>query len=130
MSVLSTNVRSRKLLVVDDDVDAADTLRILFELNGDRAVAAHSGATALELARAVHPDIILCDLGMPRMDGFAFARAIRSDPSLRDVRLVAMTGRGLDSDADRSKAEGFDLHLVKPIPWPEVCRAIQSLGSG
>ena len=124
MHALSTNVRSRRLLVVDDDPDAADTLRTLFELNGDHAIAAHSGATALELAKAVCPDVILCDLGMPRLDAAAFARAVRSDPKLRDVRLVAMS----PPDADIPlAAASFDAQLPKPAPWPEICRTLERL---
>lgn len=124
MHALSTNVRTRRLLVVDDDVDTADTLRTLFELNGDHAMAAHSGATALELAKAVRPDVILCDLGMARLDAAAFARAVRADPKLRDVRLVAMAAPG---SVAGPAAAGFDAELPKPAPWTEICRTLERL---
>jgi CheY-like chemotaxis protein len=129
MSTARAHARPRRLLVVDDDCDAADTLRILLELNGDRAHAAYSGESAFELARRVHPDVILCDIGMPRMNGHQLAAAVRADPELRDVRLVAMTGLATEQDARQSHASGFDLHLVKPLPWADICSALDLLES-
>lgn len=105
---------SRKLLVVDDNIDAADTLATLLELKGQQVQVAYDGPSALSLAAADPPDIAFLDLGMPGMDGYALAREFRAHPRLRCVRLVALTGWGQAEDRHKSKRAGFDDHVVKP----------------
>jgi signal transduction histidine kinase/ActR/RegA family two-component response regulator len=104
----------RRVLVVEDNPDAAETLREVLELGGHDVVVAVDGRTALEKARRLLPDLVLCDIGLPEMDGYAVARALRADPVLRSVRLVALTGYAMPDDHARARQAGFDEHLAKP----------------
>ena len=106
---------SRRVLVVDDNHDAADALAMLLQAMGAEVSTAYDGPDALREARRWHPSVIFLDLGMPGMDGFAVASEIRRDPALRDVALVALTGWGQQSVRQRTDAAGFDAHLVKPV---------------
>jgi signal transduction histidine kinase/DNA-binding response OmpR family regulator len=106
---------ARSVLIVEDNVDAGETLRALLELRGHDVAVALSGAEALELLRQRRADIVLCDLGLPTMSGYEVARAVRADATLRDVHLVALTGYGQPEDRRRSAEAGFDAHLVKPV---------------
>ena len=104
-----------RILIIEDNVDAAETLRDLLEIFGHAIEAAHTGAAGIESARRFLPEVVLCDIGLPGMDGYAVARALRQDPATASARLVALTGYGRDSDRQRSEEAGFDLHLVKPV---------------
>src|SRR5207237_938210 len=106
---------SRRVLVVDDNVDAAESLAILMRMHGHEVHCAHDGATALTVAAAVRPELILLDIGMPGMDGCEVARRLRADDGLSDAWLVAVTGYGQEGDRVRSRAAGFDEHFVKPL---------------
>lgn len=106
---------SARVLMVEDNPDAAESLVMLLELLGHHVRLAHDGHHALEAARANAPDLMLVDIGLPGMDGYEVAAAIRSDPTLRHVVLVALTGYGRPEDKDRAMAAGFDYHLVKPV---------------
>ncbi len=111
---LASNGGARRVLVIEDNVDAADSLREALEF-GDRTVeVAYSGAEGIEKARAFRPDVILCDIGLPGMDGYAVARVMRGDPELSRVSLVALTGYALPEDVAMARAAGFDGHLAKP----------------
>jgi PAS domain S-box-containing protein len=103
------------VLVVDDQLDLADSMVLMVESLGHRARAVYSGADAITAARARVPDLMLLDLGMPRMTGYELARLVREDPDLRRVRLVALTGYGSADDRARTKAAGFDHHVTKPL---------------
>jgi PAS domain S-box-containing protein len=116
----------RRVLVVDDNSDAADTLRDLLELSGHAAAVARDGAEALELAEAFAPDVILCDIGLPGMDGYAVARAVRRNAALDGVLLVALTGYALPDDLRRAAEAGFDLHLAKPPPLERIEAILRS----
>ncbi|HEX5445981.1 MAG TPA: response regulator [Pirellulales bacterium] len=105
----------RRILVVDDNRDAADTLAMLLKLLGADVQTVYDGASALEAMRAVRPAAVLLDLGMPAMDGYEVARRIRAEPELRDVFLIALTGWGQEDDRRRSQDAGFNVHLVKPV---------------
>jgi two-component system CheB/CheR fusion protein len=118
----------RRVLVVEDNVDGAETLRELLAMSGHEIEIAHDGRTALEKARAFHPDVALCDVGLPGMDGYAVARAFRADPALASTLLVALTGYGLPDDQRRAAEAGFDAHLAKPAT-PAQLERVLSAGS-
>jgi two-component system CheB/CheR fusion protein len=107
--------QTSRLLVVDDNIDSADMLVMLLQMLGHEAQAAYSGQTALEMAVKYQPEFVLLDIGMPDMNGYEVALRLRQRPQTKDVRLIAMTGYGQDSDRERSKEAGFDRHLVKPV---------------
>jgi two-component system CheB/CheR fusion protein len=110
----SRKPQSRRVLVVDDNVDAADSLGLLLRLSGQETRMAYDGPTALLVAEAFRPQLVLLDIGMPGMDGYEVARRLRGLPVLEGVVLVAVTGWGQEEDRLRSRAAGFDDHLVKP----------------
>jgi CheY-like chemotaxis protein/two-component sensor histidine kinase len=103
-----------RLLVVDDNKDAANSLAVLLRLKGHDVRVTHDGPSALETADKFRPEIIFLDIGMPGMDGYEVARRIRENPELRDVVLTAITGWGQQEDRRRSQEAGFNHHLVKP----------------
>jgi signal transduction histidine kinase len=104
----------RRVLVVDDNVDAAASLCDVVAHFGHSVEAVHDGATALARARERHPDVVLCDIGLPGMDGYEVARAIRADAALRGIRLVAVSGYAQPEDRARAERAGFDAHIAKP----------------
>ncbi|HLW64961.1 MAG TPA: PAS domain S-box protein, partial [Gemmataceae bacterium] len=110
---------SSRLLIVDDNRDAAISLAMLLQLMGHEVRVAHSGMAALEMTRSFLPDLIFLDIGMPDMDGYEVARRVRHDPALRATLLAALTGWGQQEDRRRSAEAGFDYHLVKP-PEPKA----------
>jgi PAS domain S-box-containing protein len=112
--------RHRRVLVIEDNLDAAETLRVVLEMSGHMVEVAHDGRDGVARARAFRPDLIICDIGLPEMDGYAVARAIRSDPALASVDLVALTGYALAEDQRRAREAGFDRHLAKPAPLEEI----------
>jgi signal transduction histidine kinase/CheY-like chemotaxis protein len=111
---------SRHILVVDDSVDSAEVLGKVLRILGHEVQTAYDGLAALEAAQIWAPDLIMLDIGMPRMNGFDVARRIRKDAALKDVFLVAMTGYGQDDDRRQSQEAGFDAHLVKPVMLDEL----------
>jgi PAS domain S-box-containing protein len=106
---------SRRILVVDDNEDVAESLAMLLRLSEHHVRVAHSGPAALELAKGFRPEVVFLDIGMPGMDGNEVARCLRQQPGLDGVALVALTGWGAAEDRRRSAAAGFDHHLVKPV---------------
>ncbi len=120
---LATPTSGHRLLVVDDNHDAATSLSMLLRLQGHEVQVAHDGPTALEVARVFRPDLIFLDLGMPGMDGYEVARRLRKIPGLEKTVLAALTGWGQQEDRRRTAQAGFDHHLVKP-PEP---KALESL---
>jgi CheY-like chemotaxis protein len=111
---------SLRVLVVDDNVDAAQSLALLLEASGHEVRIAHTGPTALEAALDYRPNVALLDIGLPKMDGYEVAKRIRQQPFLQDVVLVAMTGYGQDTDRQRSQEVGFNAHLIKPADFSKV----------
>jgi PAS domain S-box-containing protein len=103
-----------KVLVVDDNRDAAETLSALLGIMGHTAPVAADGYQALRMIASLRPQVVFLDIGMPGMSGYEVAQAVRADPKLAGVRLVALTGWGGAADRARSKAAGFDAHLTKP----------------
>ena len=107
--------RRFRVLVVDDNQDAAGSLSMLLELAGHDVCEAHSGLEALALAKDFGPNVAILDISMPGLDGYEVARQLRALPGGERLRLVALTGRGLDEDRERSEAEGFERHFLKPV---------------
>jgi CheY-like chemotaxis protein len=105
----------RRILVVDDNTDAADSLTLLLRVLGHVVRTAYDGPTALDLVRAQPPDVVLLDIGLPGTSGLEVARRMRQDLGLTDALLVALTGYGQDEDRRRSEEAGFNAHLVKPV---------------
>ena len=117
--------RSRhRVLVVDDNVDVADTLTVLLGSIGHEARAAYSAETALTMARAFSPSVALLDIGLPDVDGYTLAARFRADASLRAVRLIALSGYGAERDRARSAAAGFEHHLTKPYRLDQLEAAL------
>lgn len=104
-----------RILVVDDNVDSADSLAMLLRLEGYATEVAHDGIEAVEIALRTLPDVVLLDIGLPRLNGYETARRIRLSPRGREIRLIALTGRGQDEDRRLTAAAGYDAHLVKPV---------------
>ena len=115
--------------MVDDNVDAAVTLSMILEACGYSAQVAHDGARAVELAAAFRPQVAFLDIGMPGMDGYDTARAMRQVAGLENVTLVALTGWGADSDRQKSSEAGFDHHLTKPVQLDVVQELLARLAA-
>jgi signal transduction histidine kinase len=114
----------RRVLVVDDNVDAAESLCDVVAFLGHSVEAVHDGATAVARVRERHPDVVLCDIGLPGMDGYEVAKAIRAEPDLADVRLVAVSGYAQPEDRARARKAGFDAHVAKPADPADIGRLL------
>jgi len=120
-------VATRRILVVDDNIDAAQSLAMLLNVCGHETHLAHDGAAAVDAAEQLRPDVILLDIGLPKMNGFEACRQIRERPWGKNVVIIALTGWGQDVDRRRSEESGFDHHVVKPVEHEALARL---LGSG
>ncbi|HET7370342.1 MAG TPA: ATP-binding protein [Gammaproteobacteria bacterium] len=118
-----------RVLIVDDYVNAAESLAALLQDDGFETYVAHDGATAIEAAADFKPAVALIDIGLPVMNGYEVARRLRAIPELRETRLVAATGYGQEGDRQRSRKAGFDEHLVKPLDPKGVGTLIHELAS-
>jgi CheY-like chemotaxis protein len=105
----------RRVLVVDDNVDAAESTATLLRFQGHEVQTAHDGPATLEAVRAFHPEIVLLDIGLPGMNGYEVARALRALPECRGLVLAAVTGYAREEDRRRAREAGFDHHLTKPL---------------
>jgi PAS domain S-box-containing protein len=124
---ISVPMLKRRILVVDDNTDAAESLAALLSINGHETRLAHDGLQAVEEARAFQPDVVFLDIGMPTVDGHETARRIRQEPWGKNMVLVALTGWGQSEDRRRSQEAGFNHHLVKPADPTVVAKLISSL---
>lgn len=104
-----------RVLVVDDNRDAAESLSLLLDMLGNQAHIAHDGLQALQMAATLKPDIVLLDIGLPVLSGHDTARRMRADSATANAVLIALTGWGEAEDRRRSREAGFDYHLVKPV---------------
>jgi CheY-like chemotaxis protein len=109
-----------RILVVDDNIDAADMVGQVLLLDGHEVRLAYGAAEGLDAARRFHPDVAVLDIGMPGMNGFDLARAMRGEPGLLGTRLVALTGWVTDHDRERAREAGFDAYLAKPAGIEEL----------
>ena len=115
VAVAPTPPRRRRILVVDDNEDSADSLAMLLRLQGHEAHIARDGLEAVEMALRTQPEVVLLDIGLPKLNGYEAARRIRLSPGGKSMRFVALTGWGQEEDRKLSAAAGFDEHLVKPV---------------
>jgi two-component system CheB/CheR fusion protein len=106
---------ARRILIVDDNLDSAESLEIWLKLLGHEVQVAHEGLTAVEMARSFHPEVVVLDIGLPDIDGYEVAARLRQEPDLKEVLLIAVTGYGQEVDRLRSYSAGFNEHLVKPV---------------
>jgi CheY-like chemotaxis protein len=116
----------RRVLVVEDSRDSAASLRMLLEVVGYQVRVAYTGGAGLAEAQAWRPEAIVCDIGLPEMDGYEVARRLRRTAGLEGVLLVALTGYGRDEDRRQAFAAGFDYHLTKPADPDELRRLLSS----
>ena len=114
------NVPSLRVLVVDDSVDTAESLALLLQECGHEVRIVHDGPTALDAALDYRPDVVLLDIGLPKLDGYEVAKRMRQQPALQSVVLIAMTGYGQESDRQHSQEAGFDHHLSKPADFGKL----------
>jgi signal transduction histidine kinase len=113
-----------KILIVDDNADAADSLAMLLRLEDHEVSVAYSSKDALERVRSFAPSLVLLDIGLPGMDGYEVARRIRACPELEDIRLVALTGYGQHENKEQARSAGFDAHLIKPVEFADLERVL------
>jgi PAS domain S-box-containing protein len=121
-----------RILMVEDNRDGAETLQTLLQLAGHEVALAVTGPEGVALAHEFHPDVVLCDIGLPGMDGFDVGRALRRDPVTAASRLIVLSGYGQEEDRRKSHEAGFDLHLTKPVDPSELQRLLraQPVGAG
>ena len=119
---------ARRILVVDDNHDAAESLAMLLNITGNKTSTAHDGADAFEAAARQRPDVVLLDIGLPTLNGYEVCRRIRDEPWGKEMVLIALTGWGQDEDRRKSHEAGFDGHLVKPVNYPALMALLDSLG--
>jgi signal transduction histidine kinase len=113
-------LRALRVLIVDDNADAADSLAMLLEMLGHDTRVEYSGQAGLRAAVAFKPDVVFCDIGMPDMGGYEVASRLRRDGRFGAALLVAVTGWGAQEDKRRAKGAGFDMHLTKPVSAESV----------
>jgi two-component system CheB/CheR fusion protein len=116
-----------RILVVDDNVDSAESMMLLLQLEGHEVQMAHDGPKTLRIAHDFCPQVVLLDIGLPGMDGYEVARQLRRDQMMQGTVLVALTGYGQAEDRQRSKEAGFDHHLTKPVNHDLLSSLINSL---
>lgn len=120
--------RARKILIIEDNRDAADSLRDSLSLMGHEVAVAHDGRTGIARARELAPQVVLCDVGLPDgIDGYEVARTLRLDPSTRSTFLVALTGYAQPEDRLRARQVGFDAHVAKPPDLTLLARLLDRL---
>ncbi|WP_125469085.1 hybrid sensor histidine kinase/response regulator [Methylomagnum ishizawai] len=120
----------KKILIVDDNQDAAESLGLLLGLGGHRVWIAHDGPDALTMALAEPPEVVLLDIGLPGMDGYAVARAMRGSAGTDRPTIIALTGYGQPEDREKTRAAGFDAHLVKPVDLDTLNRLLGAADRG
>jgi len=127
--VASQSQPQRRVLVVDDNLDSADSLAMLMRLTGNKTYMAHDGVEAVEAVEKYRPEVVLLDIGLPGMDGHEVCRRVREQPWGKDIVVIALTGWGQEDDRRRSEEAGFDGHLVKPVDYDKLLELLESLTS-
>jgi CheY-like chemotaxis protein len=121
--------RRLRILIVDDNVDSAESLATLLGMEGHETRTANDGLAAIEAAESLQPDVMLLDIGLPRLDGYDVCRRIRGLAWGKHVTIVAVTGWGHGDDREKSRAAGFDGHLVKPVRYDALTELLASIAS-
>jgi DNA-binding response OmpR family regulator len=116
--------KPRRILVVDDNKDAADALALFLQMDGHAVRCVYDGRSALEVASEFMPEVVLLDIGLPDMDGYALAQNLRRQAKNASATLIAVTGYGQEGDRDRSAESGIDHHLIKPVDTAELLRLL------
>jgi CheY-like chemotaxis protein len=122
--------RRRRVLIVDDNPDGAESLAMLLELHGHETHKAHDGRDAIEAAERLRPDAVLLDIGLPNLDGYEVCRRLRGEPWGRNLLLIALTGWGQQEDRERSREAGFNNHLVKPVDHDALLALLTDRATG
>lgn len=117
-------VGGRRLLIVDDNRDAADSLALLLGLEGHEVRVAYAGRPAIEVAHEFKPELAILDLGLPDLSGYDVARLLRQDPALARIELIALTGWGQEEHRKRALEAGFDHHVTKPVDLEQLARLL------
>jgi signal transduction histidine kinase/ActR/RegA family two-component response regulator len=125
-----TSTTRYRVLVVDDNLDAAETLRMALEWEGHAVETVHNGLDVHGAANAFRPDVVLCDIGLPGIDGYEVARRLRADPAYAGTLLIALTGYASDSDREATREAGFDVHLAKPLDFERLNQALRQIEPG
>ena len=111
---------ARRILIVDDNKDSADSLAMLLEITGNQTYLAHDGIEAVEAIEKHRPQVVLLDIGLPKLDGHEVCRRVREQPWGKDIVVIALTGWGQEDDRRQSEEAGFDGHLVKPVDYERL----------
>jgi CheY-like chemotaxis protein len=117
----------RRVLIVDDNEDAANSMAMILELSGHQTASVYTAADALRKAADFKPQVVLLDIGLPGMDGYEVAQKMRELPGLRDILLIAVTGYGRSDDRLRARDAGFDDHLTKPVEFAVLERTLAGI---
>lgn len=117
-----------RILVIEDNPDTAESMRLLLDMEGHEVKIANSGTQGLTIARTFRPQVILCDIGLPGMDGYQVIRSIRSEEELSSIYVIALTGYGRDEDQRRAQEAGFNMHLTKPIDYNILRHKLAQMG--
>jgi PAS domain S-box-containing protein len=120
----------RTIIVVDDNRDSAESLAMLLEISGNKAFMAHDGVEAIEAIKKHRPDVVLLDIGLPRMDGHEVCRYVREQPWGKNIVVIALTGWGQEDDRRKSEEAGFNGHLVKPVDYDKLLELLSELTNG
>ncbi|HET9479727.1 MAG TPA: PAS domain S-box protein [Pyrinomonadaceae bacterium] len=120
----------RRILIVDDNRDSADSLAMLLEITNNKTYMAHDGVEALEAIEKNRPEVVLLDIGLPKLDGHEVCRRVREQPWGKDVVIIALTGWGQEDDRRKSEEAGFNGHLVKPVDYDQLLELLRELTSG
>jgi CheY-like chemotaxis protein len=119
-------LRPLRVLIVEDEADLAQLLVESVTANGHQVAVAHDAASALAISEDFQPTVILLDIGLPGVDGYAVAERVRSLPGMSNVRIVAVTGLEKPTAKRRSRVAGFDRHLVKPVNLEDLERILEA----
>jgi CheY-like chemotaxis protein/two-component sensor histidine kinase len=121
---------TRRIMIVDDNRDSADSLAMLLEITGNKTYLAHDGIEAVQAIERYRPEVVLLDIGLPKLNGHEVCRRIREQPWGKDMVVIALTGWGQEDDRRRSEEAGFNGHLVKPVDYDELLKLLTSLTNG